>query len=83
MKLTASGLEERLVDFSVTVLTLVRDMSNIEGAKNLASQLSRSGATPALNYAEARGAESPCDFVHKLRICLKELRKTHVCLRII
>jgi len=83
MKLTASGLEERLVNFSVAALTLVGSMSKKEGAKNLASQLSRSSTAPALNYAEARGAESPRDFVHKLRVCLKELRETHVCLRII
>lgn len=83
MKLTASILEERLVDFSVMVLTLAGSMQVKIGAKNMASQLSRSGTAPALNYAEARGAESPRDFVHKLRICLKELSETHVCLRVI
>jgi four helix bundle protein len=43
----------------------------------------RSGTSPALNYAEAQSAESKNDFVHKMKICLKELRETLVCLKII
>ena len=43
----------------------------------------RSGTSPALNYGEARAAESKADFVHKLKICLKELRETHIALRIV
>jgi four helix bundle protein len=43
----------------------------------------RSGASPAPNYGEARGAESHADFVHKLRIVLRELNETSVWLRII
>jgi len=50
---------------------------------NLGGQLLRSGTSPALNYGEARGAESPSDFVHKMRVCLKELRETFICLKII
>ncbi len=37
----------------------------------------RSGLATAPNYAEARAAESRADFVHKLRIVLKELNETH------
>jgi len=33
----------------------------------------------APNYAEARAAESPADFVHKLAIVLKELKRVRVC----
>jgi four helix bundle protein len=43
----------------------------------------RSGTSPALHYGEARAAESIDDFVHKMKVCLKELRETHICLRII
>jgi four helix bundle protein len=42
----------------------------------------RSGTSPAPNYAEARAAESRRDFVHKLGICLKELRETRCWLRL-
>ncbi|MDA1016759.1 MAG: four helix bundle protein [Planctomycetota bacterium] len=51
--------------------------------KHIAGQLLRSGTSPAPNYAEARGAESNSDFVHKLRIALKELNETCVWLRMI
>ena len=36
-----------------------------------------------MNYGEARSAESPGDFVHKMKICLKELRETFISLQII
>jgi four helix bundle protein len=52
-------------------------------AKHLGGQLVRSGTAPALNYAEAVGAESKADFIHKMGIVLKELRESRVCLRII
>ena len=38
---------------------------------------------PALLYGEAQGAESRSDFIHKMRICLKELKETRVCLKVI
>lgn len=41
----------------------------------------RSGTSAAPNYGEARGAESHADFVHKLRIVLKELNETSIWLR--
>ena len=43
----------------------------------------RSGTSPALNYGEAQSAESRKDFLHKMKVCLKELRETFVCLKII
>jgi len=43
----------------------------------------RSGTSPALNFGEAMAAESRNDFIHKLKIILKELRETFVCLKII
>jgi four helix bundle protein len=44
--------------------------------------LLRSGTSPALNYGEAKSAESKNDFIHKMKICLKELRESFNCLRI-
>ena len=43
----------------------------------------RSGTSPALHYGEAQAAESPADFIHKMKVCLKELRETYNCLRLI
>ena len=43
----------------------------------------RAGTSPAPNYAEVRGAESKADFIHKLKLALKELNETSVWLRMI
>ncbi|MBK6930726.1 MAG: four helix bundle protein [Saprospirales bacterium] len=76
-------LEERLVLFAGKVIAVVNQLPKNLAAKHLGSQLLRSGTAPALNYAEAIGAESKADFVHKMGVVLKELRETRVCLRII
>ncbi len=52
-------------------------------SQHYAKQIVRSGSAPALLYAEARGAESDKDFKHKMSIALKELRETHVNLKIV
>ena len=43
----------------------------------------RSATSPALHYGEAQSAESRNDFIHKMKVCLKELRETYNCLRLI
>ncbi len=74
--MTSEELENRLID-------LVEALPKNQAAKHLGGQLLRSGTSPALNYGEARAAESTADFVHKKKVCLKELRKTYICIRII
>ena len=76
-------LEERLIEFAVRIIDLAEALPRTVASKNLGSQIVRSGTSPALNYAEAQSAESKNDFVHKMKICLKELRETLVCLKII
>ena len=76
-------LEERLIDFAVDVIDVVEALPNSKAGNHIANQLVRSGTSPAPNYAEARGAESKKDFVHKLKISLKELRETSVWLKVI
>lgn len=77
-------IEERLVDFAVRIIN-VCDALPVEkiSAKHIQRQLVRSGTSPAPNYGEARSAESGKDFVHKLKIALKELNETRVWLKII
>ena len=65
------------------IIELVKGISNYGPALHLSKQLGRSGTSASLNYGEARGAESRKDFIHKMNVGLKELRETHVCLRII
>ena len=50
---------------------------------HVAEQLLRSGTSPAANYGEARGAESRNDFIHKLRIVVKELNESIIWLEIL
>ena len=76
-------LEDRLINFAVMCLDVVDKLPKNLSAQALASQLSRSGTSPALNYGEAQAAESNRDFLHKIKICLKELRESQVCLKII
>jgi len=76
-------LQDRLIDFSVDLIKALDLLPNTVIGKHLKSQLTRSGTSPALNYAEACDAESRKDFIHKIKIVLKELRETSVGMRII
>jgi four helix bundle protein len=82
-KLTPELLEERLVDFAVRMIPLANRLSTTFAGKHIAGQIVRSGTSPAPNYAEARSAESKADFIHKLRIAVKELNETSVWLRVL
>lgn len=76
-------LEERLVEFALSVLTIVDSLPETRVCNHLGGQLLRSGTSPALNYGEAQAAESRKDFCHKLQVILKELRESSISLRIL
>ena len=76
-------IEERLIDFAVRVIKLCGQLPKTEAGRHVAGQLLRSGTAPAAHYAEARGGESTKDFIHKLRLALKELNESRVWLKII
>jgi four helix bundle protein len=82
-KMRKHDLEDRLINFAVLIIKITEEMSENKAANHLASQLLRSGTSPALNYGEAQSGESRKDFIHKIKISLKELRETFVCLKII
>ena len=79
----ADELEERLINFAVRIIKLSASLPRTAAGKHIAGQILRSGTSPAPNYGEARGAESRPDFIHKIRVVLKELNETSVWLRII
>ncbi|MCH8935568.1 MAG: four helix bundle protein [Gemmatimonadetes bacterium] len=83
MEYTPNALEERLIDFGAAICKAVRGLPRDYVGTHLHRQLVRSATSPAANYAEARGAESTRDFVHKMQVCLKELRETSVWLRFV
>ena len=76
-------LEERVIEFSLIVIDITKALPNTRAGVYLAGQLVRSGMSPALNYGEAQVAESRTDFIHKMKICLKELKESNVALQII
>ena len=77
------NLDDRLIDFAVSIIKLVESLPNTKSANHLGGQLLRSGTSPSLNYGEAKSGESKNDFIHKMKVCLKELRESFNCLRII
>ena len=79
----ADILEERLIDFAVRIIKLSAKLPKTAAARHISGQILRSGTSPAPNYGEARGAESPNDFIHKLRVVVKELNETLIWLRMI
>lgn len=76
-------IEERLLRFAVGVARLCSSLPRSAVGLHIAGQLLRSGTAPAPNYAEARAAESPRDFSHKLGIAAKELYESRMWLRIL
>ena len=77
------NLEDRLIDFAVRIIQSAESLPKTKAGKHISRQLIRCGISPAPNYGEAQGAESRSDFVHKMKVCLKELRETKVWLKII
>jgi len=78
-----NDLEDRVINFAVSIINIIEDLKNNYAGNYYGNQLIRSSGSPALNYGEARSAESHKDFVHKMGICLKELRESYNCLKII
>ena len=76
-------LEERLIHFASDIISLKQFINNNYEGDHLGKQLIRSGTSVALNFGEALGNQTKKDFIHKQSIVLKELRETHVNLRII
>jgi len=76
-------LDERLIDFAVEIIFFIEKLTSTRAANHLGGQLLRSGTAPSLNYGEVKGAESQKDFIHKMKVCLKELRESYNNLRIL
>jgi four helix bundle protein len=75
-------LEDRLLEFSARIIRLVDALPNTRAANHLAGQLLRCGTSPYGHHGEVEAAESRKDFVHKLKVCLKELKETRRWLRL-
>ena len=78
-----NDLEERLINFAVSVIAVAEKMKKTYAGIHLSGHMIRSSTSAALNYGESESAESAKDFVHKLKVVLKELRETFVNLKIV
>ncbi|MCJ8331848.1 MAG: four helix bundle protein [Lentisphaeria bacterium] len=76
-------LEDRLIDYGVRIIKLTESLPESRSGNHISKQLLRSGTSPAANYGEAQSAESRSDFVHKLKIALKELKESRIWLKMI
>ncbi len=76
-------IEERLINFAVQIIRLAESLPKTKTGNHISGQIIRCGTSPASNYGEAQSAESRIDFIHKMRVCLKELRETRIWLIII
>ena len=83
MKDTKFDLEDRLLDFSVRVIRVTESMHRSQAGAYVSDQLLRSGTSPYGHHGEAEGAESRDDFIHKLKVCYKELRESRRWLRLV
>jgi four helix bundle protein len=83
MKARIFDLDERLIGFAASIIDVAEALPKTIVGNHLSGQLVRSGTAPALHYGEAQGAESRNDFIHKMKVALKELRETYNCMRII
>jgi four helix bundle protein len=76
-------LEERLLAYAVRIVRLVDALPASRAGRHVADQLLRCGTSPLANHGELQGAESRKDFIHKLGICLKEIREARRWLRLV
>ncbi|WP_309399471.1 four helix bundle protein [Cerasicoccus maritimus] len=79
----ADQIENRLIDFGADIIGFTESLPKSFAGIHIGKQLLRAGTSPAPNFAEARGAESRQDFVHKLKIVIKELNETQVWLKML
>ena len=75
-------LDDRLLEYSAAIVRFVETLAKTKAGNHVGGQLLRSGTSPYFNHGEAEAAESPRDFVHKMGVCLKELRETKRALRL-
>ena len=72
----ADEIHQRLINFGARTTLVAKMLPKTADGRYISQQLMRAGLAAAPNYAEARAAESRADFIHKLRIVLKELNET-------
>lgn len=70
-----SVIRMKSMDFAIRIIKLRRFLQNAKEF-DLSSQVTRSGTAIGALIREAEYAESKADFIHKMRIALKEANET-------
>jgi len=78
-----NDLSDRLYDFALNIVQLVRKLPKETAANEIGRQLLRSGTSIAANHEEARGGFSREDFIYKINISFKEAKETCLWLRLL
>jgi len=76
-------LEDRFVDYTCRMIDVVEALPKTRTGNYIAGQLIRSCHSPTFNYGEVQAAESRNDFIHKMKVVLKELKECRAALKII
>jgi four helix bundle protein len=76
-------INEEFLHFGAEIIIISQRLSKSSAHNSLINQLLRSGTAAGANYEEACVAESKADFIHKLNLSYKELRKSNYWLRLI
>ena len=74
-------LEDRLIGLAVLICKIAEALPRTRMGTHVAGQIMRLATSPAPVYCEAQSAESRGDFIHKLKLCLKEIREVHIWLK--
>src|SRR5688572_6480888 len=81
--MTPPELSDRLWTFAARIGKVVDALPDSRVGRHVAGQLVRCGTAPGPNYDEGCVGESRADFVHKIKIALKELVETRGWLKFI
>jgi four helix bundle protein len=76
-------IEDRLIEFAILCVGITEMLPKTAFGLYLEGQLIRSATGSALIYGEAQAAESRKDFIHKMKMTLKELRESNINLKLI
>jgi four helix bundle protein len=77
-------LEDRVINFTLRSIEVSEVLPNKSKAANkIADNLARASVGLALIYGEVQDAESKADFIHKMKMCLKEFRECLMCFKLI
>ena len=79
----AKELEQRTLDFSITVIQLSSKVGNSMEQRIVRNQLTKCATSIGANYREANRSRSKADFKNKIKICESEASEAQYWLIII